>query len=260
MSTVNGRKRVQVHVPYPLLIEKLDYIISEEINPEVYLDGEFLDNVTAPELAGINAAFAIRGLSITMHGPYMDINPGSLDEAKRLYTVKKYERVFFAAEHLKPRNIVLHAGYHERRYSGGVDEWMSQSMKTWPAFVKEAERLNTVIAVENIFEKEPSTLKRLMTEIDSPNFRICIDSGHLNVFSSVPMEEWFSSLGQYIAEVHLHDNSGNADDHLPLGEGAIDFKMFFRLLAKYAKDPVYTIEPHGEDIMRRAIAAIRNFI
>lgn len=253
-------KKVHVHVPYPHLLEKLDGIIASGINPEVYMDGFFIEHAEPADLERIRDSFGEKGLETSLHGPYMDMNPGAIDEKTRLSTVAMYEKVFEVIRRLRPRTVVLHAGYHEKKYKGDFDLWLAQSLKSWPQFVLEAERLSTVIAVENIFEREPSTLKLLMDSIDSRNFGICIDAGHMRVFSKVDMEEWFKALGPRIAEVHLHDNHGKHDDHLPLGEGSIDIPRFMGLLRQYANDPVYTIEPHGEEVMRRAIEAVKKYL
>jgi sugar phosphate isomerase/epimerase len=257
-----GRKArpVQVHIPYPVLIERFEDVLGRSINPEVYLDSEHLDNADREDLEYIASAFSARGLTITLHGPYANLNPGAAEEDKRLLTVERYGKAFEAAAYLRPKVIVLHAGYNEKKFRGDASLWLAQSLKTWPAFVKEAGRLDVVIAAENIFEKTPDTLKTLVERVASPWFRVCIDSGHLNVFSGVPMEEWFKALGGHIAEVHLHDNGGREDEHLPLGEGSIDFALFFRLLREYSADPVYTIEPHGEEMMRRGLKAIRKYL
>lgn len=252
-------KKVQVHIPYPLLLERLEDVLSLNINPEIYIDGEYLD-ADPGDLKEIRKRFTEQGLTITLHGPYAGLNPGSADEDKRIYTAERYRQAFRVASYLRPKTIVLHAGYSERTFKGDFDLWLSQGMKTWPEFVQEAARINTTIAAENIFEKKPDSLKRLVESINSANFRLCIDTGHLNIFSAVEMEEWFKELGPYIAEVHLHDNRGSVDDHLPLGEGSIDFKTLFGALKAYAKDPVYTIEPHGEDVLKRAIKAVKRFL
>lgn len=251
---------IHVHIPYPLLLKRFDYILDEGINPEVYIDGEYLDNAEPQVLKEIERRLTGRGRSLTVHGPYADINPGAVEEDKRLATVERYRQVFEVSRILRPKNIVLHAGYSDRAFKGDAELWLAQSMKTWPQFVKEAASINAVIAAENIFEKAPWTLKMLAKRIDSPNFRLCIDSGHLNVFSNVPMEEWFRELGPFIAEAHLHDNNGRNDDHMPLGKGSIDFPSFFRYLEVYASGPVYTIEPHGEEALKEGLEAIRRFL
>ncbi|MBW7957368.1 MAG: sugar phosphate isomerase/epimerase [Deltaproteobacteria bacterium] len=254
------KKTVQVHVPYPYLLEKTDRLIEQGINPEIFMDAFFIEEAKSKDLLRIRESFAAKGLTITIHGPYIDLNPGSREEKTRLLTAGVYDRLFGVVEILKPRTVVLHAGYHERKYKGDKDLWLSQSLKTWPELVERAGRIGTVIAVENIFEREPSTLRLLMDEIPSPNFGICLDAGHMRVFSEVDIEEWFAALGPRVAEVHLHDNHGKHDEHLPIGEGSIDFERFMALLSKYAKDPVYTIEPHGENAMLRAIEAVERYL
>lgn len=253
-------KKVQVHVPYPVLLERLEFFRDEKINPEVYMDSSHLESAAPEDLEEIKNEFASNGLTVTMHGPYIDLNPGSANEEKRRSTADRYRQVFDAIKYLRPKNVVLHGGYNEKKFHGNIGLWLEQSLKTWPEFVKRAEEYGTVIAVENIFDRTPDALAALMEAVESPNFGICIDSGHLNVFSKVDIEDWFELLGDRIAEVHLHDNHGKNDEHLPLGEGAIDFKLFFTLLKKYGNNPVYTIEPHGEEMMRRAIQAIKKFL
>lgn len=254
------KKIVQVHVPYQVLVARLAEFIGDGINPEIFMDRADLDAASPVELERVSVALSSAGLRVTMHGPYSGVNPGSADEPVRLHTMDVYEKAFEAASILKARNIVLHAGYSEGRSKGGVKAWMAQSMKTWPRFAGLAEETGVTIAAENIFEKEPSTLKALVEAVGSSNFRVCLDAGHLSVFSRVPFEDWFRALGPHIAEVHLHDNNAGADEHLPLGEGTIDFPLFFHLLSLYATEPVYTIEPHGDAVTKRAIKAVKAYL
>lgn len=259
-KTGKPKKRVQVHVPYPMLVERLDEVIDVGINPEVYMDGEDLEGAGPEELKRIKEVLDRYDRRITLHGPFMDLNPGSADEGKRLRTVAMYKRAFEAASYLRPKVMVLHAGFKASWFDNDVGLWLEKSLKTWPEFVKRAEDMGITIAAENTFEREPGPIKRLVEEIGSPSFRLCIDSGHLNVYSEVEIEEWFRVLGAYVAEVHLHDNFGAIDDHLPIGDGTIDFAAFFRLLKTYSNDPVYTIEPHGEEVLFRAIDAVMRYI
>ncbi len=255
-----SREKIQVHVPYPLLSARFAEVLGLGIDPEVYIDGADLEAPERGFLRRVRDEFGARGLRITQHGPYLGINPASLDEGKRTLTVKKYREAFTAAEAMGAINIVLHAGYDRKTFKGDVNHWLERSMKTWPEFVGRAEDSGITIAAENIFEVEPAPLKRLIEEINSPNFRLCIDSGHLNVFSEVSFDVWFEELGPFIAELHLHDNSGKSDEHLPMGKGSIDFTAYFGLLRKYGVRPIYTIEPHSEEAFPLAIEAARRFI
>lgn len=253
---------VQVHIPYKKLISEIDAIIEARINPEVYLDGEHLEEAvaTTAQLDTISARLLDANLSITMHGPYMGTNPGSPDEMKRQETVVIYRKALHAARHLKPINIVLHAGYDDDRFNGDVEWWLHQSMKTWTDIVKESEDIGVTIAAENIFERNPFALRALAETVGSPNFGICIDTGHLNLFSEVPLTEWFTSIAMYVKEVHLHDNNGSSDEHLPVGEGEIDFEKLFEAIRENSPEAILTIEPHGDEEIRRGLAAIAKYL
>ncbi len=253
-------KRVQVHIPYPVLDRRFKDVLKAGINPEVFVDGRSLDRMRSARVKEIGEGLRERGLSVTLHGPFMELSPGSPDEKIRLITMERYRQTFEVVSLLRPATVVLHAGYDDRSFDWDVDLWLDRSLRTWPEFVREAERLGTVIALENVFEEDPGPIKRLVQSLDSPNLGVCLDAGHLNLFSRVGLEEWFCELGAKIEEVHLHDNNGLRDDHLPVGEGSIDFQMFFTLLDRYSNDPVYTIEPHGEGALEKGLEAVRRFL
>lgn len=251
---------VQVHIPYSLLLEKLDYVVKRRINPEVYLDGASLEKASKHDLKAIHEAMVFHNLSLTMHGPYDGISPAGMAEGARLDAVDRIRLAFEAASILRPRTIVLHNGFSEKKHKGDIQIWLTRAMKTFSGFIEKAAKLSTIICVENIHDKTPEALLLLMRAVDSPHLRVCIDTGHLNVFSKTPVEAWFDALGQYIGEVHLHDNDGASDLHLAIGEGSFDFETFFDLLKKYGVCPVYTIEPHGEEMIEKSITAIQRFL
>lgn len=254
-------KRIQVHVPYGMLLEKLDDALAYGINPEVFLDSGALERIDPSDLKLIKKEFNARSLRITMHGPYMGCNPGSADELKRARTAECYARALDAASYLGPVSIVLHAGYDAERFHGDVAHWMNQSLKTWSVILKEAARLKITIAAENIFERTPDTLKLLMEKVRSPWLGVCVDSGHINLYSTVGPEVWFETLGEHVTELHLHDNNGKVDDHLPLGDGSIDFDSYFKAVRTFCEGPViYTVEPHGEEVMERALEKVKRYL
>lgn len=115
-----------------------------------------------------------------------------------------------------------------------------------------AERIGTQIAIENIFEDEPANLRLLMERMNTSGFGICFDTGHFNLFSKTPLEDWMAALNPFIIELHLHDNDGSRDQHLPMGEGNFDFKKFFRLLNNNAC--LHTIEAHSEEHALRSLS------
>jgi sugar phosphate isomerase/epimerase len=161
-----------------------------------------------------------------------------------------------AAAILRPRVVVFHPGFDKWRYGETRDRWLAESIPLWQEMVERGEECDCLIAVENIFEEEPSTIIDLIRCVDSPLLRHCFDVGHWNMFTKVSMAEWFAVLGPYIAETHIHDNHGEKDEHAPLGEGNIDSRLFFSLLDRYAPDAVRTIEAHSREKLVRALKSL----
>lgn len=258
------KNSLQVHIPYGMLRDRIDGVVQARINPEVYLDGGSLDMVDDAELREFGRRFSGEGLGVTVHGPFMDLSPGAVDEVVRCASVERYIQAIKAASYLGAHSIVLHADYDDRRFDDDLELWLSQSIKTWPGVAAVAADAGLVIAAENIFETDPEPLKRLIQAVDMPVFGICLDVGHLNIFSKVSTREWLGQIGAYIKEFHLHDNNGGFDEHLAVGSGNIDFAELFMLIKEFVLDldvtPIYTIEPHGEDAVMPAIKAIRKYL
>lgn len=52
-------------------------------------------------------------------------------------------------------------------------------------------------------------------------------------------------MAPYLCQLHIHDNSGSADDHAPVGEGNFPFTALFALLRERNLTPLVTLEPHS---------------
>jgi sugar phosphate isomerase/epimerase len=251
---------IHAHVPYSRLSEQLEYIVANRINPEVFFSADSLDHLVWEELSAQARIVHSAGLSTTIHAPFLDLNPGALDPFIREVTRRRFQQVFQAAEQLKPKVIVFHPGYDDIRYGGSRIDWLKNSIDFWNEFIPRAKELGCIIAIENIFEKEPSTLCGLLEAIDEPCFRHCFDVGHWNMFSTGTLETWFRELGPFMAEAHIHDNNGQADEHLPPGEGHIDFTTLFSLLTQHAPNAVWTIEAHTVERLERARTYLDNHL
>ena len=64
-------------------------------------------------------------------------------------------------------------------------------------------------------------------------------------------------LGARIGQVHIHDNNGLLDEHLPVGEGNFPFHTFFDLIRKRRLRPVITLETHSEKQLWRMLENIK---
>ncbi len=75
------------------------------------------------------------------------------------------------------------------------------------------------IALENLTDGNFATVRAVL-EHYSPEFvGLCYDSGHGNITGDGL--DQLESLKQRLIALHLHDNDGNGDDHLPLFSGTV---------------------------------------
>jgi len=251
---------VHINVPYPMLLKRHDFAIGNRIHPEIYFSGDDLDTLDKKEGRRLAETLHQNQLEITFHSPFMDLSPGGVDRKVKEVTLDRFSKVIELAEFFKPKNIVFHPGYEKWKFDGNVSLWLESSLETWRPLVKQAASNGLTLAIENVFEETPDSLALLLKEIHSPHFRFCFDTGHHHVFSKVSLPVWIEVLGDYLSEVHLHDNHGERDDHLPMGEGGFDFDEFFRLLAHRSLKPILTLEPHEEAHLRRGLEAVKKYI
>jgi sugar phosphate isomerase/epimerase len=250
---------IHVHIPYPRLKDFCELVRGRRYDLEIYCSAAVLDQIERPDLENLCKSLDW-GPSLSLHAPFMDLNPGAVDPMVRSVTQMRFRQVMDAAAILKPRTAVFHAAYDKWRYSGRTDIWLQNSIDTWCKVMDAASKIGMRVAVENVFDETPEALAMLIDKIGSPDFGFCFDTGHFNLFSTVPLEQWFESLGKHIVEVHLHDNDGTADSHRALGSGTIDFAAFFGLLRKHASAPVYTIEAHNKEDVDVSLEKVRAYL
>lgn len=248
------------HIPWPRLEEHRSYLLEERINPELYLPADALDSLSMTQLNSLANDLQAHGLSCTIHAPFMDLNPGSVDRAIRETSQKRVEQTLTVAEKLQAKVVVFHPGYSRLSYGSAVGSWVANTVTFWQERIPQIRQAGCRVALENIFEEEPSTLELVLRQLDRSLFGHCFDSGHFNMFTTVSLEAWFAVLGIYVIESHLHDNHGQADEHLPVGEGEIDFSQVTSLLQRYAPDAVWTLEAHSRARLDRSLQAIQQYL
>ena len=253
-------KRVQVNLPFAMLVEHLEAVLSVGLQPEVYFSGFALDRLSPAEVEKTSAALRGGNVPVTFHAPFMDLNPGAVDERVREVTAFRFEQVLKLVPHFQPRSIVFHPGYDRWRYDDDLDLWRENSLLTWKPLVRKAEALGVKMALENVFEENPEPLRSLLEKVDSPFLGYCMDPGHGNLFSQVPLTRWVEVLGSRLMEVHLHDNHGKADEHLPLGGGSIDFPALFSRMEENEIRPIFTIEPHEIELLQPSLKALEKYL
>ena len=251
---------VHVHIPFSSIRDYLELLRKRKYDLEIYFASSVLGQVERADIERLLDSLDWRP-AVTLHAPFMDLNPGAVEPMVRAATQMRFKQLLGLAAVLKPRVVVFHGAYDRWRYAGRRDVWLENSMDTWPRVMDVAQQIDGMrVAVENVFDEDPEALRMLIERVNHPSFGFCFDTGHFNLFSRVPMEEWFASLAKHIVEVHLHDNKGEEDSHWGMGRGTVEFQRFFGLLRQHQASPVLTVEAHDPGDIEGSLAQVREFL
>lgn len=175
---------------------------------------------------------------VTLHGSFLDMYPGSPDPKVRALAHERFQMSLKAAAVLGAKLIVFHTGYNPMlRGPGRLDGWLKRSAELWVSVMASSPYHGTIV-VENMWEPSPEPIRLLCEAIDRPDFAACIDTGHINVFSRVPVGQWVDELAPHLRHLHIADNHSEWDEHLAIGEGTFNFGSFFSLLDEAGVGPV----------------------
>ena len=253
-------KEIQVNIPFAMLYDTyLDKFIDNGLNPEIGLDAAALDRFSHDDFSRIAAELHKYARSVTLHGPFIDLNPGSPDSAVRRVTEQRFEQLLELVPLFKPISVVCHAGYDTKRYDYFKDSWLEASLEVWSRLAGRLAENGCRLMLENVYEDGPEDIQILFESLQDRAVGFCLDAGHASAFSQCALEIWLEILGPYLGQLHLHDNFGNSDAHLAMGSGIIDFsKIFNYLKISRNRTPIITIEPHGESELWSSLEYLAN--
>ena len=248
-----------VNIPFAEF-DKYERLVSQyRINPEIGLDGNALYTFSRQDFLDRSRFLNDNGLSCTLHAPFHDMLPGAQDQYVLQAVRDKLRRCFDLIEIFKPRSVVCHLGYLDCVHSYEQEQWLSTSLETWRELLCVAEHSATPIMFENTYEIGPRVHKIILEALDSPFARFCLDVGHLLAFAHVAWPNWLATLGQWLGQLHLHDNRGFRDEHLPVGQGNFDFPGLFSSLKLKNIKPLITLEPRSESDLFASLNALDRF-
>jgi sugar phosphate isomerase/epimerase len=177
------------------------------------------------------------GLDIILHGPLFDTNLSSLKECIRSASVKFTQECVELANRLNADLLVVHSGPCPGDLpSSFLDNARSQLHRSLSELTKVAMNFGVTIGLENKQQSEdrelvlyPDEHLEIVEAFRDQGVRAVLDIGHAHTTNS-NLVDYIRLLGDLLVELHLHDNNGISDDHLPLGAGNIDFESFFEMV------------------------------
>ncbi len=204
------------------------------------------------------AALADVAGPLTMHGPFMDLVSGSPDERINMVTYGRYEHVIRIAAGLGVQQVVFHANYigllHNDFYRQG---WHQRNVDFWGPLGDYAKAYDVVIAIENMWEFDPTIISNLLCELDHPYLKACIDVGHAYLFSdpNVGFDDWLETMRPWIIELHLNNNNGVMDEHhgFDWEQGVLKYGEILPKLRALPRNPVMVLEMDRLEDMKSSL-------
>lgn len=200
----------------------------------------------------------VRG-PITVHGPFLDMAPGSPDKRINEICMARYKHGIHIASELNARCIVFHANFiaaiHNPEYRTG---WHQRNLQFWQEAADYAEEHGVLIAIENMWEFDPYIIGDLLREINHPYLKACIDVGHAHLFSiqqdeTLSFETWLRVLEPYLIHFHMNNNDGKLDVHKGFPDGILDYNSILHRVRQLRRKPTITMEMELVEDMRASL-------
>ncbi|WP_292460971.1 sugar phosphate isomerase/epimerase family protein [Methanothermococcus sp.] len=229
------------------LEKKVEYV-------ELVCDG----NINVMEKENIDVPYSY-DLNYTLHCPLTDLNLASFREKIRNASLDFVKDILKTADRVNANLVVLHPGYCVFKYD---------YKKASNALIKSLKDLNDIqkeysikITIENMPSYNMFMFREPTDEIinNLGDLSITFDIGHsfLNKNISKFLDD---ELIEKIAHIHIHDNSGEFDEHLCIGKGKIDFKKYGGKIKKIKCIKMIEMQNKSLDDLDLCIERLKNLL
>jgi sugar phosphate isomerase/epimerase len=185
---------------------------------------DFVDFTLEPPAAGpgqinpaaIRAALDRLGLGVVAHTAWF-LPIGSPFASVREACLGEFRRALRAAQRIGATVMNVHYGKPPSFFSKEqVVEWHAEVLSR---LCQEAAEAGVTIVLEHVPHGGGEQLENIVAIMERvPLLRFHLDSGHAKLERSHDRwEEYLERLGPKLLHVHLSENDGTADQHLPLG-------------------------------------------
>ena len=173
-----------------------------------------------------------------LHAPFNELFPCAIDKKARVLAADRYRQAIELAKRYGSTKVIIHGGYNPWIY---YPVWyVEQSILFWKEFLKEDPGVEIVL--ENVLETEPQWLLDIAKGVDDHRLKLCLDIGHVNAYSKIPLMDWLESWAPYLSHFHIHNNDGSRDQHNALFEGTVPMEEFLHRAEELWPDASFTFE------------------
>ncbi|MGD0028694.1 MAG: sugar phosphate isomerase/epimerase family protein [Candidatus Bathyarchaeia archaeon] len=255
MLPIDFASRISVSVP---LDEVSLRIVSKELELR-YIEAIPGEDLDVRSVRSVLDSYGI--IAAQMHGPSdRSSDIGNLNRIVRTKAIEKHKRYLKYCVALGVKYYVLHPGgilygkWDDRQKvptfqfdRNFVEKLIELNVSSIRELAGEAGEHGVKIAVENGPLNDPTFLTitdhlRIISEVRRDNVGVCIDVGHANVGMKLKPADVLRQVGSLTWALHLHDNDGTGDQHLPPGRGNIDWADVVKALEEIRYEGSLNIE------------------
>ena len=155
-----------------------------------------------------------------------------VERVRRIEAMDELRRVIDVADDLPYARLILHMGGARETADPRKRDAAFSSLEH---LILHAHHAGVTICVENTMSEmgDPGYLRAFVDETRLTGLRFNFDIGHANL-SDFPederIEKSFAPLRDLTSSVHLHDNRGEKDEHIPPYEGTINWPAAIKTL------------------------------
>lgn len=256
---LTAKKHAFVCCPFDMMMSGLvEKIINSGINPEIGLNGSIPYQFKMKDFVETAKRLKKAELNTTIHAPFSDLVIGASDIKLRQVAIERIKFAIDFAVIFEARSVVLHSGFDSWHHE--KESWLERTINSMEELVGYASASEMPLMLENVYEPDPEIHREIFNRIESPFLGFCLDAGHATVFSKTAPIDWLKGVGDRLGHMHIHDNMGKQDDHLPPGSGVIEFDTIFSWVSNHRKQPILTVEPHKEEFVFPSLTSLGNFI
>jgi sugar phosphate isomerase/epimerase len=182
------------------------------------------------KLASLHAPTS-RDLSATREGG-QPLSICEVERVRRIEAMDELKRAIDVAEEVPFSRMIFHMGGSRETSDPRKRDAAFSSLEH---LILHARHLGVTICVENTTSEmgAPSYLRSFVDETRLAGLRFNFDIGHAHLADGAEenrIAESFEPLRELVTGVHVHDNHGEKDEHLPPYEGTIDWAAAVKLL------------------------------
>lgn len=196
--------------------------------------------------------------NLSIHGPCIGVN---LADENDIHYLAHYKDVFEFAAKWNVKFIVVHTN---EEFTGDRMIVRQRVQHRLQELLTLSKNYKVQLLIENVGLKTKGTLlfdwkEYLELLLTLPMAGAVLDIGHAYI-NQWNLPNVVQQLGKRLIACHLHDNHGLSDDHLPIGQGTINWNVLFVAICSSAPETTLVFEYANVDLQTAltSIQTIKN--